>query len=180
MAYGRIEAARHTIIDQHYLSDDTLASLLQYSPFVPPDLIATFARGFLRFFQGDFVSAAYILTPLLENSLRHILKGNGHDVTIFDDATQTQQDRTISSLFEHMRTELEGVLTTDITSDIERLFLNKPGPHLRHAVAHGLMHDGDPYGFDAIYACWLIFRLCLLPLFPHYEELKAMFKGGSV
>src|SRR4029077_18984224 len=31
-------------------------------------------RAFLRFFQGDFASAVYILTPLLENSLRHVLK----------------------------------------------------------------------------------------------------------
>ncbi|GBF58308.1 hypothetical protein PbB2_01982 [Candidatus Phycosocius bacilliformis] len=173
VAFGMIEPARRLIAEQHYLCDDTFAWLLQHSPFVPSDLIATFARGFLRFFQGDFVSAVYILTPQLENSLRHILKGNGYDLTIFDDATQTQQDRTISSLFEQMRTELEGVLTTEIAGDIERLFLNKPGPHLRHAVAHGLMHDGDPYGSDAIYACWLIFRLCLLPLFPYSKELKS-------
>ncbi len=136
--------------------------------------------GFTRFFQGDFVSAIYILTPLLESSLRHILKSNGHDVTIFDDATETQEDRTISSLFEQMRSELESVLTPAITGDIERVFLIKPGPHLRHAVAHGLLHDGDPYGADAVYACWLIFRLCLLPLFPYVDELRSGFAGSEL
>ena len=165
-AFGTIEPARHMIVDQHYLSDDMLISLLQHSPFVPTDLVATFSRGFLRFFQGDFVGAVYILTPLLENSLRHILKASGHDVTTFDDATQTQQDRTISSLFGQMRTELECILTEEIAADIERLFLSQPGPHLRHALAHGLLDDGDPYGADSIYGCWLMFRLCLLPLFP--------------
>ena len=180
VAFGKIEAARQTINDQHYLSEDTFVSLMRHSPFIKSNLVATFARGFLRFFQGDFVSALYILTPLLENSLRHILKANNFDVTIFDDATQTQQDRTISSLFEQMRTELEGVLTTQIVSEIERLFLSMPGPHLRHSVAHGLIHDGDPHGSDAIYACWLIFRLCLLPLFPHHKELKLKFSGGFV
>jgi len=63
-----------------------------------------FGRSLER--KGDFTSALYTLTPLLEASLRHFLKLNGHDVTIFDDATQTQQDRTISSLFEQMRDEL--------------------------------------------------------------------------
>ena len=70
---GKIEAARHTILAQHFISDDVLAALLQYSPFVPCGLASTFARGYARFFQGDFVSATYILTPLLENSLRHVL-----------------------------------------------------------------------------------------------------------
>jgi len=37
---------------------------------VPNDLVQSFARGFTRFFQSDFTSALYILTPLLENSLR--------------------------------------------------------------------------------------------------------------
>lgn len=166
-----IDTARRIITTQHYLSDDVFVAVLCYSAFVPQDLLQTFARGFTRFFQGDFTSALYILTPLLENSLRHILKGHGHDVTIFDDATQTQEDRTISSLFEQMRTELDSILTRPVTEDIDRVFLAKQGPHIRHAVAHGLLFDGSAYGADAIYGCWLIFRLCLLPLFPHREAL---------
>ena len=60
-------------------------NLLVYSAFVPRDVVATYARGFLRFFRGELTSGLYILTPLLENSLRHVLKSYGHDVTKFDD-----------------------------------------------------------------------------------------------
>lgn len=88
----------------------------------------TFSRGFARFFQGDFTSALYILTPLLENSLRHVLKGNGHEVTKFDDSRMTQEDRTISSLFEQMRDELDSIFGRALTTDIENVFLKKPGP----------------------------------------------------
>lgn len=180
VASGIIETARHTIIRKHFISDDVLISLLQYSPFVPHDLVGTFARAYTRFFQGDFVSATYILTPLLESLLRHVMKLNGHDVSIFDDATLTQKDRTISSLFEQMRPELDSILTTAITADIERLFLSKPGPYLRHALAHGLLDDGDPYGADAIYACWLIFRLCVLPLYQQRKWLQSLFNGSEL
>ena len=53
--------------------------------------------------------------------------------------------------------------------------LKKPGPYLRHSLSHGLLHDGDPYGNDAIYACWLIFHLCMLPLFPCRTQLTLPF-----
>lgn len=166
-----IEAARRIMMAQGSVPENLLVVLLHHSPFVPPELLGTFSRGFLRFFQGDFASAIYILTPLLENSLRHVLKMNGHDVTTFDDTDQTQQDRTISSLFEQMREELDAIFSRAVTTDIENVFLNHPGPRLRHTIAHGLAHDGTPYGADAIYAGWLIFRLCLVPLYPYKERL---------
>ena len=169
-----------TIVTQHHISDDIFAAVLEYSPFVPSDLVNTFSRAYARFFQGDYVSAIYILTPLLENSLRHVLKSTGHDVTIFDDATQTQQDRTLSTLFEQMRPELDSIFTRAITADIEHVFLSKPGPYLRHALAHGLLHDGDPYQADAIYACSLMFGLCLLPLYPHREWMRSKFIGSEL
>jgi hypothetical protein len=135
----------------------------------------TYSRGFMRFFQGDFVSGLYILTPLLENSLRHVLKSHGHDVTKFDDAKLTQGDRTISSLFEQMRPELVSVFGDAIVTDIENVFLRKPGPYLRHSLSHGLLHDGDPYSDDAIYGCWLVFHLCMLPLFSYRTQLTLPF-----
>jgi len=174
IATAQIEVARQAIMTQHFLPEETLAALLQHSPFVPPELIATFSRAFLRFFQGDFASAVYILTPLVENSLRYVLKQHGHDVTTFDDATQTQKSLTISQLFEQRREELDAAFTKPITTDIENVFLNQPGPHLRHDIAHGLAHDGTPYGPDAVYGCWLIFRLCLLPLFPYRDQLREL------
>ncbi len=168
---GKIEIARQAMLTQHFFSDEVFYALTSQSPFVPPDLSQTFARGFTRFFQGDLTSALYILTPLLENSLRHVLKAYGHDVSTFDNAGQTQEDRTITALFDGMRAELDAVFTRPITEDIERVFLNRPGPAVRHGVAHGLLHDGSPYGADGIYACWLIYRLCMLPLIPHRREL---------
>ena len=169
---ARLEVVRRLIAEAHYLTEDYLLSLLQHSPFIPHDQLATYARGIIRFFSGDFVSASYILVPLLENALRHVLKAHGHDVSIFDDATQTQQDRTISSLFEQMRSELNAIFSVAIVADLERVFLSHLGPHLRHSVAHGLFHDSSPYSSDTVYGCSLIMRLCLVPLFSQREELQ--------
>jgi hypothetical protein len=175
VASGKIEPARQVISTDHYLSDDVFVGLLLYSAFVPRDMVGTYGRGFVRFFQGDFTSALYILTPLLENSLRHVLKSRGHDVTNFDDAKMTQQDRTISVLFEQMRPELDSIFGRAITTDIENVFLKKSGPYLRHSLAHGLLSDGAPFGADAIYGCWLIFHLCMVPLFSIRTRLVLLF-----
>lgn len=169
---GQVQVARQYINENHYVGDDTFHVLMRHSPFVPSGLVDTFSRGFARFFEGDYVSALYILTPMLENSLRHILKLHGHDVTTFDDAKQVQEDRTISALFEQMRPQLEEAFGDAITADIDHVFLSKPGPSLRHAVAHGLLNDSSPYDTDAIYACWFIFRLCCIPLFEQRARLR--------
>lgn len=87
-ASAEIEVARRSIVSSHYLSEEIFASLLELSPFVPRGLVMTYSHGFTSFFQGDFISGLYILTPLLEASLRHVLKANGHDVTKMDDATK--------------------------------------------------------------------------------------------
>ena len=107
--------------------------------------------------------------------MRHVLKNHGHNVTNFNDAKMIQQDRTISVLFEQMREELDLIFGHAITMDIENVFLKKPGPYLRHSLAHGLLHDGTPYGADAIYGCWLLFHLCMLPLFSIRTQLMLPF-----
>ena len=171
IASALIEAAREDINVHHYISEDVLAALLSHSPFVPDDLLLTFSRGFNRLFQGDFIGSLYGLTPLLESSLRHVLKAHGYEVTNFDDTDQTQEDKTISSIFQQMRSELESIFSKAIVADIENVFLSKLGPSLRHRLAHGLLHDSSAFSPDALYGCWLIFRLCCLPLLPYWKQI---------
>lgn len=169
---GAIEPLRRRLQSRFYLGRDTIRALLLHSPFVPESQLETYCGGIVRLFGGDFASALFTLTPLLESSLRHVLRLAGHDVAKFDDAAQTQQDRTISQIFEQMRPALDKVFGAAITTDIENVFLAPLGPSLRHAVAHGLIDDGVPAGADSIYGCWLIFRLCCLPLFRVREEIE--------
>ena len=78
-----------------------------------------------------------------------------------------------------MRSELTSVFGDAITADIENVFLKKIGPNLRNRISHGLLSDGDPYGDDAIYGCWLIFHLCMLPLFDFRLRLTLPFDQAT-
>ncbi|WP_198040731.1 DUF4209 domain-containing protein [Phaeobacter inhibens] len=92
-------------------------------------------------------------------------------MTKFDDATGTQEDRTISALYDTLGDELKAIFGTALIDDIRRVFLSKHGPNLRNGVAHALHHDGAAYGPDAIYASWLVWHICCLPLAKHWNEL---------
>lgn len=171
---GAIEPALNFLSEGFYIFDDVLLPFMKYSPVVPPVLAHTFSRGFTSFFHRDYISAIYILTPVLEEAFRYLLRSQGHDVSNFNLQTQTQQEKTISQIFEQMREELESLFGAALVADFDRVFLSKEGPHLRHSLCHGLMSDGDPYCADAIYGCWLIFRLCMLPLYKHKDEFRSV------
>jgi len=76
-----------------------------------------------------------------------------------------------SALYRDQRADIEAVLGPDLAFNIEQVFLHPAGPQLRHGVARGLLHDGDPFAPDACYACWLVLHLCLMPLDDHRAAL---------
>ena len=169
---GLIEPARHVFQDEHPLDQRHLHLIVAMTPFVPADRVDLVTMGIARFFGGDFFSALHILVPQIEHSLRHILKHVGVDPSAIQ-SDMTQEDRTLSVMLKKERESLEGVLGPSIVFEIENLFDFRAGPVLRHRLAHGLVTANECYEPDAIYACWFIFRLFCLPLFPHWEEVAA-------
>jgi len=168
---GLLDVARRYISGTYYVAPDVLHPALQMSPFVPEGLRDTFARGLSNFLRGDASAALYVLTPLVEAGLRYCLKSSGYEVTTFDDAAQTQEDKTLSALFRDHRADIEAVFGPELAFNIDQVFLHPGGPQIRHGVAHGLLHDGDAFGPDGFYACWLVLHLCLMPLYDHRADL---------
>ena len=167
---GLIEPARQRIQFEHPIDRCDLRSIVEMTPFVPADRVDLVTTGLTRFFGGDFFSALHILVPQLEHSLRHILKLYGVEPSSIN-SDMTQQSRTLSSILNRERKSLEEILGTAIVFEIENLFDFRGGPALRHELAHGLITDAQCNGSDSIYACWFIYRLCCLPLYPHWHHI---------
>jgi hypothetical protein len=148
--------------------------IVELSPFVPAGYEDIFAVGFARFFGGDFVSAVHTLAPQLENSLRHIRKLAAIDPSSIKN-NMTQENRTLSTMLDKDRAALEKIFGPAVVFEIENLFDFRGGPALRHEIAHGMVSWNGCHGPDAIYACWFIFRLCCLPLFPHYDQMAEIY-----
>ncbi|MFG1364054.1 DUF4209 domain-containing protein [Xanthobacter versatilis] len=175
-----LDVARRYISRTYYIAPDVLKPVLVHSPFVPDGQENLFARGLSSFLCGDATSAIFVLTPLVEAGVRWLLKSAGHEVTSFDDATQDQEDKTLSALYRDQRADIEAVFGPELTFNIEQVFLHPAGPQLRHGVAHGLLHDGDPFGPDGFYACWLVLHLCLMPLYEHRASLGLWDLGAAI
>lgn len=169
---GRFEPARQTIMARYDVSERHLAAIVAQSGFVRPEHEALMTLGFLRWLQGDQRSAVHLLIPQLEACLRFILRLAGHDPVVdFDDLTE--EDVGLPAMLGRFRPQLLSVLPTDVVLEIELLFHHRPGSALRHAVAHGLLGAGGCFTPDAVYACWLMYKLTCWPLLSRWDEVVA-------
>ncbi|MEM7666348.1 MAG: hypothetical protein AAF250_10880 [Pseudomonadota bacterium] len=166
---GQIEPARKLAMANFPLEARHFLPIVYNSAFVENGHHMTFATGFARFFQGDFISAANLLIPQLEHSLRYVLK-NADEPSAKMMSDLTQDDRSLSSLLDNMREELVAIFDEDLVHEIDLLFNFRPGPALRHEAAHGKLTDAMSYSADAIYACWLIYQITCAPLVPYWKE----------
>jgi hypothetical protein len=164
-----IDPVRSLIAQSIAIEERHFRPIVRVSPFVSRLQAPLYALGFARFFHGDFPSAAYLLIPQLEASLRHILKARGADPTKRrDDATE--EDRSIDAIIANHRGDLVDMMGEPLLDELNRIFNLQPGPALRHEVAHGQLSEGQCYSADVIYACWLLYRICCLPLIARWDE----------
>ena len=110
---GNIEPARQAIASNFSIAERHFLPIVMLSPFVPPTHRYTFALGFARFMQGDLISAAHLIIPQLENSVRYVLHSSSPDSSkIMPD--MLQEDRPLSALIDQYRSEMERIFTDRI------------------------------------------------------------------
>jgi hypothetical protein len=166
---NQLDPARQVISGMVALEERHFNPIVWQSGFVPRIQAPVYALDFARFFQGDMDSAVHLLIPQLEPSLRHILKAWGADPTKRRDDS-TEEDRSLDSIIVNHRNVLVGIMGAPLVDELNRLFNIKPGPALRHDVAHGQMSAGECYAPDTYYACWLLYRICCLFVLEKWDE----------
>lgn len=170
---GHFETARRMIAASYPISERHFMPIAEASPFVPAGYQYIFALGFARLFQGDPVSAAHLLLPQLENSMRDVLLQHGGDPTLIQ-SDMIQEDRSLSAMLDRDRSALEKIFGEALIGEIDRLFNSRLGPAIRHDWAHGKLSLGDCLGPDVIYACWLIYSITCIPLLgEHWRNYVA-------
>jgi hypothetical protein len=157
----QIEPARQQVILDHNIRMQDLAPLVLNNPFVPPGRERLFMRGLYAGLVGDFVVAAHLLIPQLDNAIRVLLEHRGIVVSGIDD-DGTQPERGLNTTLLHP--EVTAILGEDRVFDLRGLLVEKAGTNLRHEVSHGLVHNRIVESPQAAYTWWIALHLCVYGL----------------
>lgn len=165
-ATGFIHPARIQIFNEHRLDLRDLAFLVKSNPFVPPGHEGIFLRGIHAGFHGDFLVAAHLLVPQIENSIRFVLSMNGVDVSnLLADGTQPL--KILGPLFDVPETK--EIFGESLWFELRGLLIEKSGYDFRNQLAHGFTSEAECYGDAAVNLWWLVLRLCLIPVLQRLE-----------
>jgi len=158
-AQAYIELARDVIWHKHHPRAKDIRWLWQGHPFVPPGHEEIIGRGLLAGFHADWLIVAHLLVPQIENSIRHVLKINGVDVTnLMSDMTQPL--KVSAQVIGHEKAK--EIFGEDMMFELKGLLLEKRGFQLRHQIAHGMADNRDCYSSATINIWWLFLRLCVI------------------
>ncbi|MEO7380159.1 MAG: hypothetical protein ABIV25_00280 [Paracoccaceae bacterium] len=158
--------------------------IVQMSSFIPAGHHHIFSVGFARLWQGDYATAGHLLLPQIENSLRHILQMSGRDSSKMEE-DGIEGDRPLNILLGYCRADLEAILGVDMVWELDSLLNFRPGPALRHELAHGKMGWNAFFSDEAISACWLVYLLTVSPLLRYWDShvapaIAAMTPSGEI
>jgi Domain of unknown function (DUF4209) len=142
---------------EHAISLLDLDYIVQDNEFIPFDRRIIFARGFLSGFHCDWLMAAHLLVPQVENSIRYVLRRRGI-ITSKLDSRFLQEENTLNSLLD--RTETKEIFGRDMVFNLRALLISKYGSNFRHNLAHGLVGEAECYSVQVVQIWWLILRLC--------------------
>lgn len=166
---GAIEPARTEIIFEHHIDDGDIFPYVSRNPLVPAGHEYLYAMGIASGFNGDFITAAHLLIPQLENSFRHVLSQQGVEVTTLN-THGVQEHLRITTILEHPKF-LE-IFGRDNTLDLQALLIDRKYANLRNDISHGLMGTQHFNTVPVIYLWWLTIRLCLTPYLKAWSDAQ--------
>lgn len=183
MVNGGIKPALHVIHGEHFIRRDDLVFFVENNPFIPPGQEGIFLCGLHAGITGDFLVATHLLIPQIENSIRYLLTryaGEPRTSKLRDDLSQPERD--LNELLYHE--DVERVLGPDLVFTLKALLIEPGfGANLRNNLAHGLLSTDQFTDTDAIYAWWVVWRICCMPMLVQLQKegvhLESKFQGAG-
>lgn len=160
-AQSVVEPARQQINLEHSARISDFIPFVQNNPFIPPGRDLIYARGLHAGLTGDFLTAAHLLIPQIEHSIRFVLNSR-EVITSGLDARLIQDEVDLNELL--YLPVVKEILGEDITFDLQGLLVERFGSNLRNRLAHGLISHNGFYTWEVTYLWWLTLRLCYLIL----------------
>lgn len=162
-----IEPARQQVVAEHAARRVDLLFLVQDNPFVPIGREGLFLRGLHAGLHGDIVLALHLLLPQVEHSIREIFTAHGVITSKLESDT-TQDERDLGWMLTHP--QMAKIFGEGMAFDLRGLLVERFGLNLRNDLAHGLLAEQQMITPGAVYAWWLVLRLCCIPIIRAKQE----------
>lgn len=159
-----IEPARQEILYAHTFTLHDLAPIITSNLYIPYGHKYSVLKGIVAGLQGDFLSAAHILVPQLESTLRHILVQK-EKITSKYTSEGIQDEISLNRMLEEEENSsvLSEVLGKDTIYELRGLLVDRFGANLRNNLAHGLLFDGQFFSAQSIYLWYLAVNIYSRP-----------------
>ena len=145
--------------NRHALTLTDFTQMAKHSGLIPPGRERMVGRALYYGFHGDFLSAAQLLAPQVENLLRYHLANAGERTGRIESSVELENG--LSTLVESDK--MDAVFGANEAFEIRALFSSNGGANLRNRSAHGQLADLDWYTPFPFHAWWLVWKLIATP-----------------
>lgn len=158
----------------HRIRMDDLKQIVVDNPVIPVGREFLFAKGLHAGLMDDYLVAAHLLIPQIENSIRHVLSLHGAITSgLSRQKIQNHYDLNVMLNNDLLEKKLMSVLSENLVFELKGLLVQHFGANLRNEIAHGTLgvneFNSGFYGLQLIYLWWLALRLCFTNVLPAQE-----------
>ncbi|KJG29178.1 DUF4209 domain-containing protein [Photobacterium angustum] len=127
-------------------------------PFIPENQKMIMANALWYGYNEDFSTSLMLITPLVENILRNILKES--NTSTIDIGKEHESEKSINKLLKISK-EHE-ILNKGVIFKIQAIFSERFGLNYRNKIAHGLLSYENSNSLHSIYVWWLALKWILI------------------
>ncbi|MBZ4042284.1 DUF4209 domain-containing protein [Flavobacterium hibisci] len=145
-----------------FIEKDIVMKLLfdSNSRFVPENRIYMFMEGIYAGFCNNYILAAHILIPQIENSFKFVLEQNDKFTTRY--AEDKQSDNTLGAFLNSDKGEgmLKDICSQNLFEELSDFLINSKSTNFRNELCHGLM---EPFLIEHYgkYLWWLSLKMII-------------------
>jgi len=131
------------------------------SQFLPPDRIYIYVQGITEGFNNNFITAAHILIPQIENSIRYLAEQN--DIIVTSYAKELQFENLLGGCLE----KISILADPNLIAELKSFLIDGNNVNFRNEIAHGMMDTVLIHKYG-MYLWWLSIKMIMRTkeLFP--------------
>lgn len=168
MVQGCLSPAWVALSNEHRLTVEDFYTIARGSSIIPSNREHLLARALYYGYDGDFITAAQLAAPQVENLVRHHMRNAGESTSTLENGVE--QEIGLTALMS--RDVATRIFGPDVSFELRALFCGPIGPNLRNEYAHGLVDDTSAHSSYALYCWWLILRLTFVPFWNGLHDAE--------